>query len=322
MVVWTEIPLINRITRSSAFSNNAQQQLLELIRQNYNHPSILFWGIGNEQRVGLDFFSVNQLLGQLAALVRTEDPYRLSTYADCCATDRSAFTTHTDVIGYNKYFGWYYGSYNDFGNWADKLHAAIPNRAIGVSEFGAGGSVKQHTEYPIVAIPPAPFHPEEYQNLFHEAHWQAMKTRPFLWGNFIWNMFDSASDSRDEGDTPGRNDKGLVTYDRTTKKDAFFWYKANWRNWEDGDGKVVYITSRRFTNRIKPTTTIKVYSNADSVELKVNGVSQGSKTSGDRLFQWTSVPLVIGNNTIEAIGTKNGTTITDTVNWKRRSLLP
>jgi beta-galactosidase len=146
-----------------------------------------------------------------------------------------------------------------------------------------------------------------------------MKTRPFLWGKLVWNMFDFASDKRTDGDGPGRNDKGLVTYDRKTRKDAFFWYKANWRDWSQPDGRVVYITSRRYTNRTSPITSIKVYSNADSVELKLNGVSLGCQTGSDRMFLWRSVALTSGNNTVEAIGTRNGIAVSDSVTWTSSS---
>ena len=320
MIVWTEIPLINRISllewvlSSEAFANNAKQQLTELIRQNYNHPSIAFWGIGNEQRLNND--ETNDLLEELAQLVASEDPNRLSTYAHCCSSDTGELTNHTDIIGYNKYFGWYYFQRDDFAEWADSLHDLEPLRKIGVSEFGAGGSINQHTDNPRKPLVPfGPNHPEEYLSVFHEAHWLAMKTRPFLWGKFIWVMFDFASDSRNEGDTAGRNDKGLVTIDRLVKKDAFFWYKANWRSWSEPDGKVVYITSRRFNPRPNATIDIKVYSNADEVELRLNGSSLGTKTNSDRLFIWQDVRLASGSNAVEAIGRKDGATLQDTVTW-------
>jgi beta-galactosidase len=139
-----------------------------------------------------------------------------------------------------------------------------------------------------------------------------MKTRPYLWSKIIWNMFDFAVDSRDEGDTPGRNDKGLVTYDRRTRKDAFFWYKANWSS-----APVVYVTSRRFTPRTSATTTVKIYSNLDSVTLSVNGTSRGAATGADHIFQWTSVPLAMGQNSVQATGTTGATTAMDSVTWTR-----
>lgn len=137
-----------------------------------------------------------------------------------------------------------------------------------------------------------------------------METKPYIWGKFIWNLFDFASDGRNEGDTAGRNDKGLVTYDRQTRKDAFYWYKANWSS-----SPFVYITDRRYTQRTSPTTDIKIYSNTASVQLIVNGVSLGSKTSSNHIFLWQGVTLNPGNNSVQAIGTQGSNTYNDSVTW-------
>ena len=312
VVLWAEIPLVNSITDNAAFTNNARQQLTELIRQNYNHPSILFWGIGNEQRA--DNTATNNLLTALNTLVHQEDPSRLSTYAACCTSDTGGLPAHTDVVGYNTYYGWYdaFGTSEQFGAWADNLHAAKPTWKIGVSEYGAGAGITQHTASPTRPDPYGSPHPEEWQNLVHESHWKQMKTRRYLWSKLIWNMFDFAVDSRNEGDTPGRNDKGLVTYDRKTRKDAFFWYKANWTT-----APFVYITSRRFTPRTGATATVKIYSNMESVRLTVNGTSTAASTGADRIFEWTNVALATGANTITATGTSGTMTATDTVTWMR-----
>jgi beta-galactosidase len=302
LLVWAEIPLINHITASDAFYVNAQQQLRELIRQNYNHPAICFWSISNEITLnsGPD---PNPLLQTLADLCASEDPTRLSTLA-AAAGPGDPSTRHTDVAGFNRYFGWYYGSYNDFAHQADVIHAAFP-MPMAISEYGAGSSIRFHVENP-----DHPDHTEEYQNVFHEAHWLAMKVRPYLWGKFVWNMFDFASAGRDEGDTPGRNDKGLVTYDRQTRKDAFYWYKANW-----SDEPVLYITSRRFTQRVNAVTDIKVYSNADWVEVRLNGNSLGTQSGPDRIFIWSGVTLIAGANLVEAFTTVDGVTYRDCVTW-------
>jgi beta-galactosidase len=306
LVVWAEIPLINRITASDAFYANAQQQLLELIRQNYNHPGIVFWSISNEVTApGPD---PNPLLQILADLARSEDSSRLSTLA-AAAGASDATTRHTDVVGFNRYYGWYYGSYSDFAGWADQTHAGFPNQRFAVSEYGAGSSIVFHSDAPARMD-----HTEEYQNLFHEAHWLAMKTRPYLWGKFVWNMFDFASAGRNEGDTPGRNDKGLVTYDRQTRKDAFYWYKANWSS-----DPVLYITGRRFTDRVDAIADIKVYSNADAVEVRLNGASLGVQSGPDHLFIWSGATLGPGDNVVEAFATIGGTTFTDTVTWTLRA---
>jgi beta-galactosidase len=306
IVLWSEIPWINSITASPAFYTNAIQQLVELIRQRYNHPAVVFWGLYNE------IPSTSQtadLVSQLAQVAAQEDPTRLSTAA-ANTSDNASTTLYSQVIAFNKYYGWYGGVMTDFGPWADNFHATYPARMVGVSEYGAGASIYQHSENPVAEPANAgPYHPEEYQNLFHESHWQQMKLRPFLWGKFIWNLFDFASDGRNEGDTPGRNDKGLVTYDRQVRKDAFYWYKANWTT-----NPMVFITGHTFTNRLTNAITAKVYANCDSVELFLNGASQGRVTSTNCIFTW---PLMLqsGTNTLQAIGTKGGNNVADSLIW-------
>ncbi len=304
-VIWAEIPLVNQVTDSAAFRANAQQQLSELIRQNYNHPSIFFWGIGNEQ--ASNNAVTNSILTTLDNQVATEDPGRMSTYATNKG-DTDGLANHTDVIGYNKYYGWY-SSGTGPGAWADQLHAKDPGRRIGISEYGAGGSVNQHQEPPQQPVTTSKFHPEEYESLLHENHWKQISTRPYLWGTFVWNMFDFAVDSRSEGDTNGRNDKGLVTYDRTTRKDAFYWYKANWTN-----TSFAYITSRRWTQRTAAATTVKVYGTADSISLSLNGTTISTKTSADHIYTWP-ITLSAGQNVVKVTGTRGGQTFTDTVTW-------
>jgi beta-galactosidase len=307
-VVWAEIPLVNSITDSAGFRANAATELRELIKQNYNHPSIVFWGIGNEQ--GSDNTATNSLLDTLAGIVNTEDPDRLSTYAHN-GSITSALTNHTEVCGYNRYHGWYYGSYNDLGGFLDNLHSTQPTRRIALSEYGAGASIVQHQENPPQPVPDSDFHPEEYQSLFHEAHLAQIIARPYLWGTFLWNMFDFAADQRSEGDTHGRNDKGLVTYDRATRKDAFYLYKATWTA-----TPFVYLTSRRWTARTAAVTTIKAYASVDSVTLTLNGTQIGAPvTSANHIYRWPNVTLHTGLNTITATGTRNGVTYTDTVTW-------
>ena len=313
MAAWSEIPLNGTgnagVTNTTAFLNNAKMQIQEMIRQNYNHPSVLVWGIYNEL---VDNADTQSVVTKLNALAKQEDPTRLTV----CATDKaesSAINWITDITAFNKYFGWYGGSYDDMSWWPDAVHANYPTRAVGIGEYGAGAALTQHEDNP---SPPAPFgqwHPEEYQNLFHEAYWKQLKTRPFIWSKLIWNMFDFAADGRDEGDTPGRNDKGMVTFDRQTRKDAFYFYKANW-----SDSPVLYISSRRYTNRPNNTVPVKIYANMDSVTLKVNGITVStidSSSAPDQIFQWNNVALQGGANTIEVTGTLGGQTYTDTVTW-------
>jgi beta-galactosidase len=306
MVVWAELALVNKITESAEFYENAKEQLKELVRQNYNHPSIFFWGVHNEITISSGP-NPDRLIQELAELVKVEDPTRLSTVAS--HNDTASTNWHTDLIGFNKYFGWYNGSFMDFGVWADAMHATIPDKPMGMSEYGAGASIYQHFVNPPRPDTTGDYHPEEYQSLLHEAHWKAMAERPYLWCKFVWNLFDFAIDSRDEGDTAGRNDKGLITYDRKIRKDAYYWYKANW----NGE-PMVYITGRRHVPVEGERRDIKVYSNCDSVELKVNGVSRGTKNSLDKIFLWEGIDLS-GEIELEAKGLKDGREFGDRVTW-------
>jgi beta-galactosidase len=305
VVMWAEIPFVGDALDTPLFFDNAKEQLRELIRQNYNHPAIIFWGVGNETRQP----AADTLISQLAVAVRLEDPTRPSTYASDHA-DEDTKNWHTDLLAFNRYFGWYSRSTEDFPVWADRVHRKFPRALVAVSEYGAGASVRQHELNPKKPEPASHRHPEEYQADFHEAYWNAISARPYLWATFVWNMFDFAADQRDEGDTPGRNDKGLVTYDRKIRKDSFFWYKANW-----SDEPVLYITSRRFTERTEPTTPVKIYSNADAVELFVNGISKGRRTGDGHVFRWNGVILNRGANTIEARASRGGQRLEDRCVW-------
>jgi beta-galactosidase len=306
IVTWTEIPLVNSVTNSQAFFDNTDQQLTELILQNYNHPSVMFWGMYNE--IG-DNPTTQALVSQLVQLAHTLDPDRLTTAATLQG-DNAAINFLPDVVSFNRYYGWYYGQTTDFGTWADNIHAAYRDRVIGVSEYGAGASVYQHQQNPAPPAAGGPWHPEEYQDIFHQSLEQQISSRPFLWETSIWNLFDFAASNRNEGDTPARNDKGLVTADRQIKKDAFYWYKANWSS-----DPVLYITSRDDVNRPAGATDVTVYSNLDQVELIVDGASLGTVQSTDHLFQWTGVTLAPGKNDVKVRAVQDGTTYTDRVTW-------
>jgi beta-galactosidase len=180
-----------------------------------------------------------------------------------------------------------------------------------VSEYGAGANVTQHEQNPKQPVTTSQWHPEEWQAIVHETAWPAMKARPFIWGTFVWNMFDFAVSTRHEGGVPGRNDKGLVTYDRQTKKDAFYFYQANW-----SDEPMVYITSRRFTERTNAVTDVKIYSNAGKVELLLNGKSRGKRSDGTNcVFIWKDVPLKPGENRVEARAEGDGKSLSDSCVW-------
>ncbi len=308
IIVWSEVPVINNITDEPGFYENAKQQLRELVHQRYNHPSVICWGIFNEITL-LKGPQTTNLVSQLAKLAAELDSTRPSTCAVAGSDDQPS-NWYSKVTALNKYSGWYSGKLEDIGPSLDRAHKKYPTHAIGVSEFGAGACIDQHYEEPY--YPPAPkgkFHPEEYQNLFHEVYWQAMKQRPYLWCKFLWTLADFAADNRDEGDTPGRNDKGLVTYDRQIRKDAFYWCQANW-----SAKPMVYITGHHFTNRLADSFTAKVYANCDSVELFLNGSSQGSRSSTNCIFTWP-IKLQNGTNAVHAVGQKGAVTVTDSLTW-------
>jgi beta-galactosidase len=305
-VLWTEIPLNSAMQDSPAFRTNLSRQLRELMRQTGNHPSVAIWGLGNE--VYQADATSRGLLAELHLQARRDDPLRPTAYAHCCAADDDGLALQTDITGYNRYYGWYDHELADIGPWADALHRKMPSRAIGLSEYGAGASVLQQQDPPPRPVPKSGWHPEQYQALFHEAYWRQIRERPWLWGSFVWVGFDLASAGRDEGDRPGINDKGLVTYDRQVRKDAFFWYRAQWSR-----EPMAYITSRRHTLRAAGPTAVKVYSNAARVTLEVNGKAVGSKEPADRIAVWPQVALAPGRNVLR-VSTDGG--LTDTVVWE------
>jgi beta-galactosidase len=317
IITWSEIPYIYDSTDTPAFKANIEQQLREMIRQNFNSPSIAFWGLFN----GLELDPVTeQLVPHLNDVAHQEDPSRLTTGATVTRNaQNSPINFFTDVIAYNNYFGWYRGNFEDFGAYADSFHSQFPDQPFGISEFGAGGSVRQHGEN-VTSIEPTDgtFHPEEYQSLFHEAQWKQMVGRDYLWAKTIFAMFDFAVDERTEGDTPGRNDKGLVTYDRETRKDAFYFYKSNWT-----DTPTLHLNSKRYSNRPTRTVDVKAYSNLDAVQLFVNGQLVGSRNGNEvNVYTWEDVQLAAGENMIEVVGTRNGVEYSDSAVWNAPASAP
>jgi beta-galactosidase len=332
IITWAEIPLVNHVAfdggpASAALSANARQQLLELIRQNYNHPSIAVWSIGNEVDLrvtqGRGPSKPRTLLETLNHLAKSEDPSRFTTLADCCeeglpphtqdpVSSRDVIVGLTDVVGYNRYFGWYSGSLADLGPMLDAAHLRHPKLPLALSEFGAGAALTQHSDDPSGGPfdPHGRPHPEEYQSLYHEASWNTLRTRSYLWGVFIWNLFDFASDSRREGDLTDINDKGLVSYDRTVVKDAFYFYRANW-----SARPTLHLVGRRYTDRAHAILEVKAYSNARQAQLWLNGVAQGTSTCSEGICQWHHIHLTPGTNEVRATAHFGGSEVSDTLQW-------
>ncbi|MGD0551059.1 MAG: glycoside hydrolase family 2 TIM barrel-domain containing protein [Sedimentisphaerales bacterium] len=312
LVVWAEIPLVNQVYNTPAFAENAKQQLTELIRQRYDHPSIFFWSLYNELGNSGKCDDPRPLLTELQSIAKQEDSTRLTTAASNDPSNKwPGVRKIADLIAWNTYPGWYYGSPPQMNQLIDKYKRDANDKPLGISEYGAGANIKQHEQNMKKGpTPGGKWHPEEWQTIVHEENYAAIEARPYIWGSFVWVMFDFGSAGRNEGDTHGINDKGLVTADRKTRKDAFYFYKAKW-----SAEPVVYIASRRHTERTDPNTMVKVYSNCDSVELKVNGQTMGSQTGKSCVFKWFDIQLKPGLNTIEAMTTRDGKTYADKCEW-------
>ncbi len=338
VVVWAELPLVNATSvtaladpETTGFAANARQQLTELIRQQYNHSSIGMWSIANEVAGGTTANNnVLPLFKSLNQLAKTEDPSRITTLAhqitrsgDTILPDSIVQTGYTDSYSVNRYFQWYYGtSETQLGENLDDLHTKNPTQPIGISEYGAGSAITHHTDNVYggrVCLRDGSgstricYQPEGYANYVHEKDYAQIAKREYLMGSWIWNMFDFGSGNRHEGDIGQTNTKGLVTFGRDVKKDAFYFYKANWSK-----TPVTYITSRRYTQRSYPVADIKVYSNADSVALKVNDKTIATKLAADcplKVCEFKNVALQAGNNSITAEGAHSTTTVKDMVSW-------
>jgi beta-galactosidase len=335
IAVWAEIPLVNKVSfdgspANPALTANAWQQLTELVRQNYNHPSVVVWSLGNETDLTATQIKgpsrPTVLLKSLNELAKLEDPSRATTLADCCEAGvaphvgsgaerieaREPVVGIADTVGYNRYFGWYTGQFSDFGVMLDEAHARHGRLPISVSEYGAGAALTQHTDDaeggPI--NPHGRPHPEEYQNLYHEKSWAALEPREYLWGVFIWNLFDFSSDSRQEGDLTDINEKGLISYDRQTRKDAYYFYRANWST-----QPTLHLVGRRYVDRAYAVTDIKAYSNAAQARLLLNGNEIGLAPCSSGICSWPSVRLSQGANELTVTAQIAGAAITDSLHW-------
>ena len=273
-VVWAEIPYISRYMKAA--DKNAFNQMSELIHQNFNHPSIVCWGISNEITMFKVTNATRKHHKELNEFCHKEDPSRFTTIA--CFSVMTIFNriAHiTDVASYNLYWGWYVPITRVTGLICDMWHLFYPHGPIGLSEYGAEAMPNLHSAHPRRGD-----NTEEYQAIYHEKMIDVINKRPYLWATHVWNMFDFAADARNQGGEPGMNHKGLVTFDRKTKKDSFYAYKAYW-----SEEPFIHLCSKRFVNRTGSKTLVKVYTNQKEVSLYQNGKLIATK-SGDKIFKF------------------------------------
>lgn len=300
IVTWAEIPFIGPggyadkgFVDQPSFRANGKLQLIELIRQHYNHPSICFWGLFNELKELGD--NPVEYVKELDALAKQEDPTRPTTSASNQGGDLNFITEN---IAWNRYDGWYGSTPQTLATFLDQTHAKHPQLRIGVSEYGAGASIYHQQDSLKQPEPAGWWHPENWQTYYHMENWKIIAQRPFVWGTFVWNMFDFGAAHRTEGDRPGINDKGLVTFDRKARKDAFYFYKANWNK----QAPMLHLAEKRCLLRTQSEQTIMAFTTAPEVELFVNGVSQG-KQQTDRFatVSWKGVRMQPGENLIRVV---------------------
>jgi len=300
MIVWAEIPYITEHMPNGR--QNTLDQMRELITQCYNHPSIVCWGLSNEvavHGVSEDLMENHRLLNDLCHRM---DPTRPTTMAHAFMLEHeSPLIRIADIGSYNLYFGWYLGTLEQNNSFFDEYHEKYPERIMGFSEFGADANVQFQT-----ASPRQGDYTEQYQCVYHEAILDCISRHPWMWSAHVWNMFDFAADGRDEGGSHGLNQKGLISFDRTLKKDAFYLYKAAWNKQDP----FVHICGSRYTDRTEDVTEIKVYSNQNSVTLFADGKEYETKEGSVRFV--FRVPLT-GEHVITAVSGN----LSDTIHIRR-----
>ena len=312
VLVWAEIPFVGPggyadkgFIDLPALKENGRQQLVELIRQNYNHPSIVCWGLFNELKEEGD--NPIPYIRELNQLAHQEDAIRPTTSA---SNQGGSLNFLTDLIAWNRYDGWYGNTPRTLADFLDATHRNHPELRIGISEYGAGASIYHQQDTLKQPAPAGYWHPENWQTYYHIENWKIIHERPFVWGSFIWNMFDFGAAHRHEGDRPGINDKGLVTFDRKVRKDAFYFYKANWNQ----AVPTLHLAGKRNTRRTKALQDFMVFTNQPQAELFVNGISIGKQQpDAYGVVCWKNVQLQPGSNSVEVRAGQRKNLLHDTV---------
>ncbi|GAA3617227.1 glycoside hydrolase family 2 TIM barrel-domain containing protein [Flavivirga amylovorans] len=309
ILVWSEIPLVGSMNEDKAFAETTKNQLKDMIRQQINHPSVFAWGLFNEIHVKKN--DPHRMLMDLKLLANAEDKTR-PTIAATSHMAAPEINKIPNILGWNRYPGWYdpFEHLKNAKQW-NKYKNTSKDGGFCFSEHGAGANIKHHEQNPEQPVPKSFWHPEEWQAKVHEAAWESYSSTPYIWGSFVWNMFDFASVKREEGGVIALNDKGLVTFNRKTKKDAFYFYKANWSN-----TPMVHITSKRHDIRNEVETPIKIYTNLSKVTCYVNDSLIGEiEPNAYHIAIFKDVELVKGENKIIAIASGENQELKDEVIW-------
>lgn len=310
LIIWAEIPFVNRVTGQEA--ENAQNQLREMIRQSFNHPSIYVWGLHNEVYQPHEYTIA--LTRSLHDLAKTEDPDRYTVSVNGYGHMEHPVNLNADIQGMNRYFGWYEKKIQDIKPWVEELAQKYPHQKLMLTEYGADANIHHQTEYLGEALNwGKEFYPETFQTKTHEYQWSIIASHPYIVASYLWNMFDFCAPLWTRGGVPARNMKGLVTFDRKIKKDSYFWYKANWSK-----DPVLYLTQRRNADREKQVTSVTVYSNIGAPRVFLNGKElQGIRKGYTEVhYVFDNVTLSQGTNLLKATVEKNGQTYEDTIEWK------
>ena len=309
LIIWAEIPFVNRVTGQEA--ENCRNQLREMIRQSFNHPSIYVWGLHNEVYQPHQY--TKELTQSLHDLAKTEDPDRYTVSVNGYGHMEHPVNLVADIQGMNRYFGWYEKKIQDIKPWVENLEKEYPHQKLMLTEYGADANLNHQTEYLGDALNwTKEFYPETFATKTHEYQWSVIAAHPYIIASYLWNTFDFCAPMWVRGGVPARNMKGLVTFDRKIKKDSYFWYKANWSK-----EPVLYLTQRRNWDREKKETSVTVYSNIGTPKVYLNGKELTGIREGYTPVHYIidNITLDMGKNIVKTVVVKNGKTYEDEIEW-------
>lgn len=309
LIIWAEIPFVNRVSGEEA--ENCRNQLREMIRQSFNHPSIYVWGLHNEVYQPHQY--TRELTQSLHDLAKTEDPDRYTVSVNGYGHMEHPVNLVADIQGMNRYFGWYEKKIQDIKPWVENLEKEYPHQKLMLTEYGADANLNHQTEYLGDALNwTKEFYPEAFQTKTHEYQWSVIAAHPYIIASYLWNTFDFCAPLWVRGGVPARNMKGLVTFDRKVKKDSYFWYKANWSK-----DPVLFLTQRRNWDREKKETSVTVYSNIGTPKVYLNGKELSGIREGYTPVHYIidHVTLENGKNIVKTVVVKDGKTYEDEIEW-------